>query len=239
MKNMTPFELTVEQNSFRLGYKLSCHLTPFSKHNCLLKQRKKLREQLTKQIEKKWPGKLSKEQKNSLLTPGVPPKIPFASVSISHCAFMGGFIIFPFPALSVGFDLEEQGRAKENTALRISNKNEIKKSPSPSVLWSAKESAYKSISQLQDHIYIKPQDHTYIKPQDHTYIKPQDHIYIGQISIFDWQYASIPRTKTKGNCHLQVYDYQFKTENKNINGKGHINIMGNIVMACAFCSLKK
>ena len=214
------FETTVEKQSLRLGYNLSCHLIGFDKQSSSLQKRKQLREHLVKTIEKKFPKKLSLEQKNVLLTPGGVPQTPFASVSISHCALMGGFVISQLDSavnlfyppteyssnkpLFIGFDLEQLGRAKEKTVLRISNKKELAQAPSPSALWSAKEAAYKSISSLQSDIHIK------------------------HISIFDWQSIVQSNTDTK------IYDYQFITANKNIKGKGFICCLKNIITGLAF-----
>ena len=80
------FETTVEKQSLRLSYKLSCHLMVFDKQSSSLENRTYLREQLALEIEKIVPKKLSLEQKNILLKPGGVPQTPFASISISHCA---------------------------------------------------------------------------------------------------------------------------------------------------------
>lgn len=196
------FEKTVEQNGSRLSCNLLCHLTFFNKNNSSPEQRKELREQLIQKIETI--KKLSLEQKKSMLTLDVPPQVPFASLSLSHCALMGGFIISPLVHFSLGFDLEKKNRAKEKTVLRISTQDELNQSPSASALWSAKEAVYKSISQYQNHTHIK------------------------QISIFDWQPTSSKKEITK------IYDYQFKTENTNIKGKGFVCLIANIVVGFAF-----
>ena len=178
-----------EQKSLRMGYKLSCYLYPLNNQNSLLDQRKKIRKQLTEEIEKSWPNTLSVEQKKKLLIPGTLAQVPFASLSISHSAFIGGFIISPGTQVSLGFDLERVERAKKRTALRISSKSEFYQSPSPSFLWSAKEAAYKSVHSFQKTISIK------------------------KISIFDWT----PTEKKKLDV-LKIYNYQFKVNNTNGKG---------------------
>ena len=209
------FELIVKKHSLRLGCNLSCHLISFDQHSSSLEQRKKLREQLIQEIEKLWPNKLSMEQKTFLLTPGNPPQIPFASVSLSHCAVIGGFIISPSFQASIGFDLEQFGRAKKKIVLRIANKNELNQSPSPSTLWSAKEAAYKSLYPFQPHTYIK------------------------KIFIFDWQSILYDYYNNQGvsvgmnKAPVEIYNYQFKIENKNIEGKGCVCILKNIVIGFA------
>ena len=100
--------------------------------------------------------------------------------------------------------LEQLGRAKEKTVLRISNKKELAQAPSPSALWSAKEAAYKSISSLQSDIHIK------------------------HISIFDWQ------SIVKSNTDTKIHNYQFTIEDKTIKGKGVICCLKNIITGLAF-----
>ena len=263
-EELRSYEGVVKKHSFRLGCKLNCFLTAFDKQNSAMENKKILRKRLVRKVESLSGKKLSSEQKKVLLTPGAPPRVPFASVSISHSAFTGGFIIAPFvsnkiatdpqtsekennastslsfsrkwksPSHShcavsgadvsvekeilphkshlgakehgfflqpfVGIDLESPGRAKKKTVLRISNNNELIKAPSPAALWSAKESAYKSINAFQDRAYIR------------------------QISVFGWQSVS----------HSQVYDYQFSVEEKNIQGQGFACFFKYLVVACSF-----
>lgn len=195
---------TVEQNSLLLGYKLNCYLYPFNNQKSSLDQRKNLREQLIKEVENLWLNKLSIEQKKQLLTPGTFPKISFASVSISHSSFIGGFIISPATQISLGFDLEQMGRAKERTVLRIANEEEWKQSPSPSFLWSAKEATYKSVHSLRKSISIK------------------------QIFVFDW----IRIQETSELDILKTYDYRFEVEHT--QGKGFVCSSDNIIIAVSF-----
>ena len=225
------FKTTVEKQSLRRGYKLHCHLMSFipiryNKQISAWQNRKHLRENLVQTIEQKYKKILTLEEKKNLLTPGFPPQLLFASISISHCAFLGGFVISssevgnelslvlkPSSAkrqIFIGFDVEELGRAKEKTVLRISNQEELNKAPSPSALWSAKEAAYKSLSLLRKGTYIK------------------------DISIFDWQLVSSMENTTEVKLHISkttdedrkkpshIYDYKFIIKEKNIKGEGTI-----------------
>ena len=202
------FEKVIEQNSVRLGCPLVCHLSFMDKNISSIEQRKKLRIDLVKEINKKWPNKLSEEQRNSLLIPGKPPRLPFVSLSIAHSADVGGFIFTSSPFF-IGFDLEQRGRAKERTVLRVSQREELDQSPSPSALWSAKESTYKAVSLLKSDIYIK------------------------KISILNWQILSLEDCDQPVE-KLEIYDYQFKVEDKDHFGKGCICFFKNIVIGFAF-----
>ena len=197
------FKSVIEQQSSRLGCLLDCHLSFMDKNISSIEQRKKIRIDLVKEINKKWPNKLSEDQINSLLIPGRPPRLPFVSLSIAHSSDIGGFIFTSSPVF-IGFDLEQQGRAQEKTVLHISQKEELEQSPSPSALWSAKESAYKAVHFLKDDIYIK------------------------KISIFNWQTVSLK------NNDLVVYDYQFKIESVDNRGKGCICFFKDTVIGFAF-----
>ena len=203
------FEKAVREHSLRLGCKLDCHLVFFDKKSSSLSNKKALRKQLAREMEKQ--GALSPAQKKKILRPGALIQVSFASFSLSHCSLAGGFIIAPargdglavedsglFPYL--GFDLELSGRAKEKTVLRISNESELSGSPSPSALWSAKESAYKSLNRLSNPIGIR------------------------QTVIFDWRAVS----------GSKVYDYRFSVESTGIKGKGFVCFFEDLVIACAF-----
>ena len=137
---------------------------PFLEHREQLRLRAVL---LAEQIQALCP-----REKKLLLKPGTAPVLSFAGLSVSHCTigekFTGGFIMVPFDngrATSVGFDLEQRGRASKRVVLRIANREELCMSPSPCALWSAKESAYKSLSYLHSPVHAT------------------------QISVFDWKRA--------------------------------------------------
>ena len=142
------------------------------------KNRQKLRVLLVKKLEQKL---ISCQEKKNLLTPGSSLKIPGISISISHSTTFGGFIISPH--FFVGLDLEEEGRAKKKTSLRISSPGELDIAPSSSFLWSAKEASYKCLSQFQKTVYIR------------------------KIKVFNW--TQVPRT---GPSEIKVFDYEFKSK---------------------------
>lgn len=151
-EDLSFLEKTVEQSSLRLGCDLHCYLSCF-KNTSLWEKRKNIREQMVQKVEEI--NILSPEQKEKLLTPGAAIQIPFVSLSLSHCISIGGFILSPFIQSSIGLDLEQRGRAKEKTVLRISDQEELNLSPSADALWSAKEAAYKSVHQFQGDISIR------------------------------------------------------------------------------------
>lgn len=75
-----------------------------------------------------------------------PPTTTFASISISHCPFIGGFTVTPQP-MQIGLDVESTMRlANSSAAQRVSTPEEVVESPNPSYLWVAKESAFKSLN---------------------------------------------------------------------------------------------
>lgn len=73
-----------------------------------------------------------------------PPKSNIFSISVSHCSGLGGFALVPLPH-SIGFDIEVADRVKDAIATRISTPEERTEAPAPSLLWAAKEAAYKSL----------------------------------------------------------------------------------------------
>ncbi len=205
------FENAVREHSFRLGCKSDCHLILFPTKNSFLDNRKILRKKLVQEVEKL--GVLSPGQKKELLTPGtLTQKTPFAAFSLSHIAFAGGFIITPDLSTGVGFDLEQPERAKEKTVLRISNKEELSASPSPYALWSAKESAYKSVSLVLSGASVR------------------------KILVFDWKLNRLSgcddSSKSGRSLRSEVYDYRFSV--KQVKGKGFVCVFEELVIACAF-----
>ncbi|MDE0118728.1 MAG: hypothetical protein OXM55_01810 [Bdellovibrionales bacterium] len=213
----------------------------YNKQNSTFQGRKYLREQLVQTIEQKYKKKLSLEQKKKLLTPGIPPQLPYASISVSHCAFLGGFVISSLDFCndsssvqkstsikqqsSIGFDLEELGRAKEKTVLRISKKKELNKAPSPSALWSAKEAAYKSISSFQSDTHIKD-----ISIFDWLCVSSIEHTQVAKPNIS----KEPEREEVEGKESPNIYDYKFTIKEKNIKGEGFICCLKNVVVGLAF-----
>lgn len=83
---------------------------------------------------------LPAEDKQSILDLSAVPNLKKGFISISHCDLIGGFIFYKKP---VGFDLELESRIRHEVVLRVSDNNEINSSPSPSLLWVAKEASFK------------------------------------------------------------------------------------------------
>ena len=86
------------------------------------------------------------------------PHTSFASISISHCPTMGGYVITPAPHC-VGFDLELSSRVSPTLVERISSSDEFVESPDNASLWVAKEASFKALlgphqPQVISHIQI-------------------------------------------------------------------------------------
>lgn len=71
------------------------------------------------------------------------PQPENVSLSISHCASVGGYV---FSHYNVGFDIEEKKRISPSVLKRVCSSAELNSAPDPAFLWSAKESAYKALS---------------------------------------------------------------------------------------------
>ncbi len=121
-----------------------------------LKERKELRQKMVNQIKTHKDFKKHEEDFNwkKLLQPGGKPNCPFVSISISHCNFLGAFLFVFDKKLSIGFDIEQKNRITDKLVNRISLKTEIKQSPSPSILWVAKEASFKCFSGNQDQFLL-------------------------------------------------------------------------------------
>ena len=72
------------------------------------------------------------------------PLLPQGSVSVSHSSLCGGFAITTVPGVSLGFDIEENERMREQVVARVSSSEELETAPSLAALWAAKEAAFKS-----------------------------------------------------------------------------------------------
>ena len=95
------------------------------------------------------PGKTSdwadSPESLKVLALSTPPRVSFASISISHCPTLGGFAFSP-GRVGIGFDLEELSRLSISAIERVSTSEEIASAPDRTLLWSAKESAYKALA---------------------------------------------------------------------------------------------
>ena len=80
----------------------------------------------------------------------VRPKPKSENVSISHCRSLGGFACCA-NHFSIGFDVEELARVREQVIVRVSTVAERREAPSLGALWTAKEAAFKALS---DHLEL-------------------------------------------------------------------------------------
>ena len=208
---------TITQLCLCLNCPLLCRLIVFKKDLSFLEKRKKVRFSLVEEIANK--KSLSQEQEARLLTPGTP--VPFADVSLSHSTSMGGFVIgsLAYPALfSVGFDLEQAGRAKVKTVLRVSQQEELNQAPSPSFLWSAKEAVYKSVSHLQYLPSLAKEVQNPVLPRE--------------LSLFNWELFGEEALSEKSLLEeSMVYRFQFQYKNKAITGEGFVFSLANLIVA--------
>jgi phosphopantetheinyl transferase (holo-ACP synthase) len=90
----------------------------------------------------------------ALLDLNLRPHVSFASISISHCPYLGGFV-FSLGAQEIGFDIEVISRLEDNLAIkRVSSPKELSilsdrsltRTQLGSLLWSAKESSFKALT---------------------------------------------------------------------------------------------
>ena len=91
---------------------------------------------------------------DNFLQIGEKPDCPFISFSISHCDHLGAFLFTFNWKTSIGFDVEQRQRITEKLVGRISSKKEIQQSPSPSLLWTAKEAGLKCLSNKKNPILL-------------------------------------------------------------------------------------
>ena len=78
--------------------------------------------------------------------------------SISHCQKAGGFVSAKRP---IGFDVEVATRVRPEIIARVASVDECLATPTPALLWSAKEAAYKAL--------------------------PEQPTTISEITIFNWR----------------------------------------------------
>ena len=82
----------------------------------------------------------------------------FFAVSISHCSIfdsksLAGFVCSPKEEnsiASIGLDIEQTNRVSKKSVARVSTSKEQNTSPTPSLLWTAKEASFKCFSQNQE-----------------------------------------------------------------------------------------
>ena len=150
---------TLLQISRHLGQaQLYCRLKNFGKGGATWNERQNLRQKLVQDIKN-----LQKEGQNAkklaktktklpflydnheILKPGTLPYHPLASISISHCPSMGGFIFSFNTNIAIGFDIELTHRVQKSTLQRVSETEEILKTPHLPLLWAGKEAVAKCL----------------------------------------------------------------------------------------------
>ena len=82
---------------------------------------------------------------SEILKPGTLPYHPLACISISHCPSMGGFIFCFNTNIAIGFDIELTHRVQKSTLQRVSELDEILKTPHLPLLWAGKEAVAKCL----------------------------------------------------------------------------------------------
>ncbi|MCY4513325.1 MAG: hypothetical protein OXB86_06525, partial [Bdellovibrionales bacterium] len=119
--------------------------------------RKELRKSLVTELEtsysslkKTLPEDFFGKHCENLLTPGARPDCSFAAISVSHCPVLGGFIFSFNQKISLGLDMEQSHRVNEQLIGRLSKTEELQKAPDPSLLWAAKEAAFKCMTPEQN-----------------------------------------------------------------------------------------
>jgi hypothetical protein len=116
------------------------------------------------------------------------------SISISHCPSVGAFAICKRPA-TIGIDFEDESRIKEAAVARVSTAQELAETPSPALLWCAKEAAYKALP---------------------SGTQPPT---ISQILVTDWAKEERPSAQWPGN--LSIWSYRILDKSgRSIAGKG-------------------
>ena len=160
MENLHCAEQEKIKNKFRQinfmcwGDSLYCYFCFFDQPTW--QERLKLRKILLDHLEKF--VDLGKDRQK-LLTPGKRPWTDLASISISHCKILGGFIFSLKPHIFIGLDIEQIVRVKPCLINRISQREEVQQAPTEALLWVAKEASFKCISPsdkslLISHIYV-------------------------------------------------------------------------------------
>ena len=122
------------------------HLMPFLNKKVSLSNKKQLRQSLIHQIKSHKNYTKMSYNWEELLKLKTKPSVPFVSVSISYCYYLGVFIIVFDKKVSIGFDIELKSRITSPVVQRISSQKEFNQSPHPALLWAAKEASVKSLS---------------------------------------------------------------------------------------------
>ena len=157
MRNLETICLKTKEMLKSFGQEnIGVHFTSFPNKKTGVKERRELRQSLIEEIKKhKDIGLYEKDfDWNNLLKIGIKPNCPFASISISHCDYLGVFLIVFNKGVSIGFDMEKTNRITRKLIGRISSKEEIQLSPSLSLLWTAKEASFKCFSDQKESVLL-------------------------------------------------------------------------------------
>ena len=127
---------------------IHCHFTLFLNKKTGIQERRELRQKLIEQIKNHKDFQKAEKGFNwdNLLKLGTKADCPFASVSISHCNYLGAFLFTFDKRLSIGFDIEQKKRITKKIIARISSKEERDQAPNNALLWVAKEAGFKCLS---------------------------------------------------------------------------------------------
>ncbi len=87
-------------------------------------------------------------EENKILNLETLPTLNKGDFSLSHSREFQGLMLSQKHQY-LGFDIEDPGRVAPAIALRISNSSELQAAPQPSLLWVAKEAAFKVFSKSQ------------------------------------------------------------------------------------------
>lgn len=144
--DLGPIESRIKA-SFKQQFKQSiyCKLEHLNPREPLEKQRGDLRKVLVKALEKESKKSLPQEEKDTLLDLNKQPKSTFTSLALSHCPTLGGIVFCFNKKIALGFDVERTSRVTHKTIKRISEQKELSLAPQPSLLWVAKEAAFKAV----------------------------------------------------------------------------------------------
>lgn len=82
------------------------------------------------------------------------PVLPRGRVSVSHCPTVGGFAVSR-TARRLGFDIELIDRPLTSHLNRVSTTDEVAQAPNVALLWTAKEAAYKALSDIDPEFYLR------------------------------------------------------------------------------------
>lgn len=146
-----------------------------------------------------------------LLDTGKLPVTEGWSISISHCAHIGGFALAPAPH-RLGFDIEDLERLKKKPDLiqRVATPNDLSQTPHLELLWSAKEALFKSLNSY---------------PQTSPFRQPKT---LSEVETTGWRHVS---KKLEAQLELFTFKGQNPKNAELIPGSGVVFIKSSLVYA--------